>query len=105
MRPILPAFIALLTLTTAAHSQQGVAIANIDRTAAPCTDFDAFANGQWRVDHPMPATQTTWAVRTVTQDDTRGRLRTIAEEDAAKSASAPKGSPVQLTGDFYAACM
>ena len=51
----------------------------------------------------MPATQTTWAVRTVTQDDTRARLRTIAEEDAAKTA--PKGSPAQLTGDFYAACM
>ena len=105
MRPILPALVTLLTLTTAAHTQQGVAIANIDRTAAPCTDFDAFANGQWRVDHPMPPTQTTWAVRTITQDETRARLRTIAEEDAAKSASAPKGSPVQLTGDFYAACM
>jgi len=99
--------LALLTLATATtHAQlQGVAAANIDRAAAPCADFDAFANGQWRVDHPMPAIQTTWAVRSVTQDDTRARLRTIAEEDAAKAASAPKGSPAQLTGDYYAACM
>src|SRR4051812_15927948 len=99
--------LALLAFASAAASAQlqGVAVANIDRAAAPCADFDAFANGQWRVDHPMPAIQTTWAVRSITQDDTRARLRTIAEEDAAKAASAPKGSPAQLTGDFYAACM
>ena len=53
----------------------------------------------------MPAIQTTWAIRVVTQDETRARLRSIAEEDAAKAASLPKGSPGQLTGDFYAACM
>ena len=84
---------------------RGVPTGNIDGTANACTDFDAYANGQWRIDHPMPAIQTTWAIRTITQDDTRARLRTIAEEDAAKAASLPKGSPGQLTGDFYGACM
>lgn len=53
----------------------------------------------------MPAIQTTWAIRVVTQDETRARLRTIAEDDLAKAASLPKGSPGQLTGDFYGACM
>jgi putative endopeptidase len=101
-----PAFIALFTLSSFLGAQvRGVAIENIDRAANPCDDFDAYANGQWRATHPMPAIQTTWAIRTVTQDETRARLRTIAEEDAAKAAAAPKGSPAQLTGDFYAACM
>jgi endothelin-converting enzyme/putative endopeptidase len=82
-----------------------VAVENVDRSVSPCTDFDAYANGQWRATHPMPAIQTTWAIRTITQDETRARLRSIAEEDASKAASSPKDSPSQLTGDFYAACM
>ncbi len=53
----------------------------------------------------MPADQTSWAIRVVTQDETRARLRGIAEEDAGRSAKLPAGSPGQLTGDFYAACM
>ncbi|MDP9038140.1 MAG: M13 family metallopeptidase [Acidobacteriota bacterium] len=86
-------------------ASRGVAAENIDRSASPCTDFDAYANGQWRATHAMPADQTTWAIRVVTQDATRARLRGIAEEDAAKSSKLPAGSPGQLTGDFYAACM
>ncbi len=109
MRHRLAALVALVTLPVLLHAQgstpMGVAAGNIDRTAAACTDFDAYANGQWRADHPMPATQTSWAVRVVTQDETRARLRTIAEEDMAKAAAAPQGSPAQLTGDFYGACM
>jgi putative endopeptidase len=84
---------------------RGVPVENIDRSASPCTDFDAYANGQWRATHAMPAIQTTWAIRTITQEDTRARLRSIAEEDAAKSSTLPAGSPGELTGDFYAACM
>ena len=102
------ASLALLatTMSTLSIAQaRGVAAENIDRTANACSDFDAYANGKWRIDHPMPAIQTTWAIRSITQDDTRARLRTIAEEDAAKASSLPKGSPGQLTGDFYGACM
>jgi endothelin-converting enzyme/putative endopeptidase len=97
---------SFLALSLGAIAQQrGAAVENIDRTANPCVDFDIYANGQWRATHPMPAIQVTWAIRSVTQDDTRARLRTIAEDDAAKSTSMTKGSPGQLTGDFYAACM
>jgi endothelin-converting enzyme/putative endopeptidase len=78
---------------------------DIDRTVNPCTDFDAYANGHWRATHPMPDMQTTWAIRTVTQDETRARLRSIAEEDEKRAGSLPKNSPGQLTGDFYGACM
>ncbi|HEX9201961.1 MAG TPA: M13 family metallopeptidase [Acidobacteriaceae bacterium] len=109
-----PCLILLSTLalsTSAAIAQsssvlpRGVAAANIDRAASPCTDFDAYANGEWRATHPMPAIQTTWAIRVVTQDETRARLRSIAEEDAAKSSKLPRNSPAQMTGDFYGACM
>ena len=65
---------------------------------------------------PMPTTSGVRAIRcptsrpagrsrTVTQEETRARLRSIAEDDAGNAASAPQGSPIQLVGDFYAACM
>jgi putative endopeptidase len=98
--------IACLALPPSSLAQlRGVPTENIDRTVSPCTDFDAYANGQWRATHPMPAIQVVWAIRTITQDDTLARLRSIAEEDAGKTASLPKSSPSQMTGDFYAACM
>ena len=106
MRLIASAALALFFLPAASFAQlRGVAVEDIDRSANPCSDFDVYANGQWRASHPMPAIQTVWAIRTMTQDDTRARLRAIAEEDAAKALTLPKGSPGQLTGDFYAACI
>src|SRR5271168_4070963 len=80
------ALMATFTMSSMLSAQvRGVAAENIDHSVNACTDFDAYANGQWRATHPMPAIQTTWAVRTVTQDETYARLRSIAEEDSAKS--------------------
>jgi putative endopeptidase len=84
---------------------RGIPVQNLDRSLNACTDFDAFANGRWRAEHPMPPTQTTWSEKTITQEDTRARLRVLAEEDAKKARQLPLGSPGQLTGDFYGACM
>jgi endothelin-converting enzyme/putative endopeptidase len=95
----------LFTIPQSYAQSRGVPVENIDRNVSPCTDFDVYANGQWRATHPMPAMQTRWAIREVTQEDTRARLRSIAEEDASKAASLPKGSPGQLSGDFYGSCM
>jgi putative endopeptidase len=98
--------IACLALPPTSLAQlRGVPTEDMDRTVNPCRDFDAYANGQWRATHPIPAIQVVWAIRTITQDDTRARLRSIVEEDAGNAASLPKGSPGQLTGDFYAACV
>ena len=106
MRFICSALMLTILLSSLAHGQsRGVPVDNLDRNVNPCTDFDAFANGQWRATHPMPAIQRNWAIRTVTQDETYARLRSIAAEDAEKASSLPKGSPGELTGDFYAACM
>jgi putative endopeptidase len=100
------ACVALFLLPTLLNAQvRGVPVENIDRSVRACMDFDAYANDQWRASHPMPDIQTTWAIRTVTQEETRARLRSIAEEDASNAASAPRGSPTQLVGDFYSACM
>ncbi len=106
MRTLSSLLATVLTLSATTQAQlRGVPVENIDRSANPCQDFDVYANGQWRATHPMPAIQAAWAIRVITQEETRARLRAIAEEDAGKTASLPKGSPGQLTGDFYAGCM
>lgn len=97
---------AALSFALSAHAQlQGVPVADIQRDANPCADFDVYANGQWRADHAMPAIQTSWARRVVARDETDSKLRAIAEADAANSSKLKKGSPAQLTGDFYAGCI
>ena len=37
-----------------AVAQKGVYVADLDRSADPCTDFFRFSNGTWRKDHPGP---------------------------------------------------
>lgn len=87
---------------------EGVKVGDIDHSVDACTDFDAYANGSWRKEHPMPAVQTTWARRNVALDETLGKLKTLLEvsssvQGAAKTAT--KGSADQLIGDFYGSCM
>ena len=97
---------AILCIPALLEAQlRGVPTENIDRAANACTDFDAYANDRWRAEHPMSATESTWAIRTITQEETSAHLRTIAEEDAAKAEALRLGSPGRLTGDFYGSCI
>ena len=82
---------------------EGVKARDIDHNVDACQDFDAYANGAWRTEHSMPAVQTRWSRKTVTQDETLAKLHTLLEE--ASSKKAPIGSTDQLIGDFYGACM
>src|ERR1044072_9648933 len=52
----------------------GVQIADIDRSADPCTDFYQYANGAWRAANPIPASMTRWSRVIATAESTRGRM-------------------------------
>ena len=82
---------------------EGAKVGDIDHSIDPCQDFDAYANGAWRAAHSMPAVQTRWARRSVTQDETLEKLHLLLED--ASSKKAVPGSTDQLIGDFYGACM
>jgi putative endopeptidase len=82
---------------------EGAKTGDIDHKVDPCQDFDAYANGAWRTEHPMPAIQTRWARRSVTQEETLAKLHTLLDDSSSKKA--PAGSTDQLIGDFYGACM
>ena len=81
----------------------GVQIADIDRSADPCTDFYQYANGAWRAANPIPASMTRWSRVIATAESTRGRLKGILE-DVSRRDGWPRGSVEQLIGDYYVAC-
>jgi putative endopeptidase len=76
---------------------------DLDRKADPCTDFFQYANGAWRAQHPIPASMDRWSRRWEAGEANKDQLRKILD-DVSSHPDQPKGSPAQLTGDFYAAC-
>jgi predicted metalloendopeptidase len=84
--------------------EHGVNTANLDRTCAPCKDFNQFANGGWEAKNPIPAAYPSWGVDNEVSERNRNILHEILE-DAAKNTSAPHGSSEQKIGDYYGSCM
>jgi predicted metalloendopeptidase len=82
----------------------GIFVEDLDRTADPCTDFYEFANGTWRAQHPIPASQPRWSRRWESGELAKERLKDILDEVSAKT-DWPAHGVEQLIGDFYGACM
>jgi len=75
----------------------------VDTTVSPRKDFFHYAVGKWLNNHPIPASERSWGIYNVVQDETYRRLIEVSE-DAAKAKNAP-GSNEQKIGDFWAAAM
>ncbi len=76
---------------------------DVDTTVNPADDFFQFANGGWIKSHPIPASESSWGVGQLVQDDIYNRLRSINEKAA--QASAEKGSITRKIGDFWVSGM
>jgi putative endopeptidase len=85
-------------------SLHGIDVTDLDRKADPCNDFYNFANGTWRANNPIPASMTRWSKRWQAGESSKDKLREILEAASADK-TAPKGSPEQIIGDYYGACM
>ncbi len=96
--------LALPAMQAASAPARGIQVDDIDRNAAPCTDFYQFANGAWRAQNPIPASMTRWSRRWQAGEAAKERLKGILDEVSAVR-TWPSGSPEQLIGDHYGACM
>ncbi len=84
-------------------AMKGIEVGDLDRSVKPCDDFFDYSNGSWRAQNPIPASMDRWSRRWKAGEDNKDQLRKILEEVSAAPAQ-PRGTPAQLTGDFYAAC-
>ncbi len=76
---------------------------NMDTAVDPGVDFFSYANGGWLKRNPIPASESSWGIDHLVQDELFVNLRKI-NEDAAK-ANAPAGSDQQKIGDFWSTAM
>ena len=90
------------------HAQKttlkSIETSDLDRKAAPCDNFYDFANGSWRQQNPIPASMGKWSRRWQAGEQNKDQLRKILDDVSSARGLVP-GTPAQLTGDFYAACI
>jgi endothelin-converting enzyme/putative endopeptidase len=107
MRTITTSLLLLILSSQLSFSQStlhGIDPTDLDRKADPCNDFFEFANGTWRANNPIPASMTRWSKRWAAGESSKDKLKEILDTASADK-TAPKGSPEQIIGDYYGACM
>jgi putative endopeptidase len=75
---------------------------NVDSTANPAKDFFQFVNGKWFKNNPIPASETSWGIGNVVEEEVYANLRKINEDAASQKATS--GDSQQI-GDFWSTGM
>jgi predicted metalloendopeptidase len=101
---VLLSLLSLVMVASPLEPEHGVNTANLDRSCAPCKDFNQFANGGWEAKNPIPPAYPAWGVDNEVTERNRNILHQILE-DAAKGTTAQRGSDEQKIGDYYGSCM
>jgi endothelin-converting enzyme/putative endopeptidase len=83
-------------------SLKGIDVADLDKKVDPCNDFYEYSNGTWRAQNPIPNSMDRWSRRWKAGETNKDQLKIILDDVSSRAAT--KGTPAQLTGDFYAAC-
>src|SRR5208282_5891369 len=91
---ILLSVVSLVMVAAPLEPEHGINTANLDRSCAPCADFNQFANGGWMLKNPIPAAYPAWGVGNEVAERNRDVLHQILE-DAAGNSTAVHGSNEQ----------
>jgi len=101
---VMLSLLSLVMVAAPLDSEHGINPANLDKSCAPCKDFNQFANGGWMAKNPIPAAYPAWGVDNEVNERNREILHQILE-NAAKDTASPHGSIDQKIGDYYGTCM
>ena len=77
--------------------------ANMDPAVDPGVDFFEYANGGWLARNPIPASESSWGIGNVVDEQLYVSLRSINEKSV--KVDNPPGSDQQKIGDFWATAM
>ena len=83
----------------------GIDMVGMDTSVTPCQDFNAYANGKWLTNTPIPADQTYWGNFPLVNERNQAILHTLLEQSAKDAPTATAGSVAQKVGDFYAVAL
>jgi len=76
-----------------------------DPAVGACNDFNAFANGKWIQNNPIPSDQVSWGSFLMLREQSLDAQHRIVDDAVAKLAHAKKGSIEQKIGTLYKAGM
>ena len=85
---------------TAALSIRDTISKNVNDSINPADDFFAFANGGWFKANPIPASESSWGIGKLLQEDIYNKMKKVSEEAAANT-NPSAGSNEQKIGDFW----
>ncbi len=72
---------------------------HVDTTVDPADDFFAWCNGQWIKDNPIPASEVSWGIGHLVEEQNYLGLKQISID--ASNANAAAGTDTQKIGDFW----
>ncbi len=89
------------TTKTETSAKSDILKENIDSTVNPADDFFQYANGGWLKRNEIPASESSWGISQLVNEELYARKRKISEEAAAK-----KDGPVStMIGNFWSTGM
>ena len=91
--------LSIVSCKTKPGTQTDFLAKDVDTTVNPATDFFAYANGGWIKNNPIPASESSWGVGQLVQEDIYERLK-IINEKAVKEPAAD-GTTGKKIGDFW----